>query len=100
MKIDEMYGDEAVLAELGRRIARTRLEQNMTQERLAYEAGVSRPTVQRMEARAPVKLDVFIRILRALQILSDLDHLVPEPLPSPIERMKLHGRERRRATSS
>ena len=49
MQITNQLTDNAVLAELGRRLARTRLQRNMPQEALAKEAGVSVPTVQRIE---------------------------------------------------
>jgi transcriptional regulator with XRE-family HTH domain len=78
-------------------LARTRLERNTSQEQLAIEAGVSKSTVERLESGRDVKLASFIRILRALGLLERLDSLLPEPLPSPIERLKLHGRRRQRA---
>jgi transcriptional regulator with XRE-family HTH domain len=86
-----------VLDELGARLARTRLEQNVSQEQLATEAGVSKSTVERIEAGREVKLTSFVRILRALGQLELLDRLVPEPLPSPIERIRIHGKRRQRA---
>ena len=97
MKIDGRLTDEAVLAELGRRIARTRLERNLTQAQLGEEAGVGLATLQRLEAGSAVKLTSLVRVLRALGSLEALDVLVPEPTPSPIELLKLHGRQRRRA---
>jgi transcriptional regulator with XRE-family HTH domain len=92
--------DEAVLSELGARLERTRLERNLSQRELAAEAGVERKAVQRLEAGEPVKLTSFIRVLRALALLDALDALVPEPLPSPIELLKLRGKRRRRASGT
>jgi transcriptional regulator with XRE-family HTH domain len=89
--------DDAVLTALGARIARTRLERNMSQQQLAVEAGLSKRTLERIEAGEDTKLSNVVRILRALGMLDRLDALVPEPLPSPIEQLKLHGRRRRRA---
>jgi transcriptional regulator with XRE-family HTH domain len=99
MKIEANLSDSAVLEELGERLARTRLERNLSQERLASEAGVSKATVERLEAGEPVKSTSLIRILRALGRLEALDQLLPEPLPSPIERIRLQGRRRQRARS-
>ncbi len=98
MKINQYLTDEAVLTELGERLERTRLERNLTQRTLAAEAGVERKAVQRIEAGEPAKLTSLIRVLRALGLLDGLDRLVPEPVPSPIELLKLHGRSRRRAS--
>lgn len=100
MRIERTNSDEAVLAELGRRLARGRLERNLTQEQLAREAGISKATVERLEAGQPVNSTSLIRVLRSLDRLEGLDVLVPEPLPSPIERIRLKGRERRRAAGS
>jgi transcriptional regulator with XRE-family HTH domain len=97
MKIEALNTDQTVLTELGRRLARTRLERNISQEGLAIEAGVSKSTVERLEAGRPVKLTSFLRVLRALGQVDVLDRLVPEPLPSPIERVRLQGRRRQRA---
>jgi transcriptional regulator with XRE-family HTH domain len=97
MKIESQLTDYAVLAELGRRLARTRLERNLTQAGLGDEAGVGFATVQRIESGQPVKTTSLIRVLRVLERLDALELLVPEPTPSPIERLKLHGKQRQRA---
>lgn len=97
MKIDGQTSDATVLDELGSRLARTRLERNVSQEQLAADAGVSKSTVERIETGREVKLSSFVRILRGLDRLEILDQLLPEPLPSPIERAKLQGRRRQRA---
>jgi len=99
MKIEPNSGDGVVLKEIGERLARTRLERNVTQGALATEAGVSKATVERLEAGEPVKSTNLIRVLRALGLLQGLDRLVPEPLPSPVERLRLQGRRRRRAST-
>ncbi len=98
MKIDSYLADEAVLRELGTRLERTRLERNLTQRELAAASGVERKAVQRIEAGDPVNITSLIRIMRALGLADALDQLVPEPTPSPIELLKLHGRTRRRAS--
>jgi transcriptional regulator with XRE-family HTH domain len=98
MKITQELTDEAVLAELGARIARTRLERNLTQRELAAEAGVERKALQRVEAGESVRVVSLLRLLRALGLLEALDSLVPEPAPSPIELLALQGRRRRRAS--
>jgi transcriptional regulator with XRE-family HTH domain len=97
MKIESNSTDDVVLGELGARLARTRLERNLSQARLAEEAGLSKRTVERLEAGEPVKSNSLVRTLRALGQLDALDRLVPEPLPSPVERLRLEGRRRRRA---
>ncbi len=100
MQIETTISDESVLGELGNRLGRTRLERNWTQAQLAREAGVSKATVERLEAGEPVRSTNLVRVLRALGRLEALDRLVPEPLPQPIERLRLQGRRRRRASGA
>ena len=44
--------DETLLKELGQRIARLRLERNLSQAQLAEQAGISKRTLERLEAGA------------------------------------------------
>lgn len=98
MKIHEIGGDGALLQELGGRLSRRRLELNLTQEEVAQEAGVSKRTVERLEAGHSTQLTPFLRICRALDLLDRFDLLLPEPVPSPMELLRFRGRERKRAT--
>jgi transcriptional regulator with XRE-family HTH domain len=98
VRIANANTDEAVLRELGSRLERTRLERNRTQAELATEAGIGRATLQRLEAGQPGDLSSFVRVLRALGLLEALDRLVPEPTPSPIELLRIQGRQRARAS--
>ena len=97
MKILNIQPDEAVLAELGGRLARIRLDANLTQADLAHEAGVSKRTIERLEAGESTQLGNLLRVLRALDLLGRLDALVPEALPSPVQQLRLEGRPRERA---
>jgi transcriptional regulator with XRE-family HTH domain len=100
MRIHALTSDTAVLGELGQRLARWRLERNLSQAAFAKEAGVGARTVQRLEAGESVQLTNLVRVLRALGLLDALDRLVPEPPPSPIDRLRTAGRERQRAGRS
>ena len=84
---------------LGRRLARHRLNRNLTQSALAAQAGVSTLTVQRIERGHSLQATNLIRILRALGLLDNLDALVPEPAVSPIQQARMRGRIRQRASS-
>lgn len=100
MKITKQATDEAVLSELGGRLAQVRLERNITQAQLAQESGVSKRTVERLESgSAATQLSSFIRICRALDLIERLDLLAPKPVPSPVEQLKLRGRKRQRASA-
>ena len=93
-------GDEAVLEELGRRLGRRRLALQITQAKLADQAGVAKRTVERIEAGAAAQTLSLIRILRVLDLLQGLDQLIPETGPRPMDLLKLKGKERKRASSN
>ena len=90
--------DDAVLVELGNRIARYRLNQNLTQDSLASEAGVSKRTLQRIEHGHSAQVTQWIRLLRALDLLENIETLIPEPVMSPIQQVKMLGKVRKRAS--
>jgi transcriptional regulator with XRE-family HTH domain len=90
--------DRQVLAELGDRLARHRLNRNLTQDQLARKAGVSKRTIVRLENGQSSQVTNLVRVLRALGLLGNLDVLVPAPVASPIEALKAKARERRRAS--
>ena len=69
MKFEENRSDHSTLEELGRRIARYRLNGNWTQAALAREAGVSKRTLHRLEHGDSIQASNLIRILRALDLL-------------------------------
>ncbi len=100
MRIESQLTDETVLSELGERLARLRLGRDLTQRQLGDRAGVARTVVQRVESGEPVTTANLIRVLRALGLLDDLDRLIPESVPSPVQALKLQGRQRRRASGA
>ncbi len=99
MNISRLMTDDAILAEIGNRIARYRIDQQVTQANLAEQAGVSKRTVERVEAGASVQFSTIIRILRALDAMQGLDRMIPEPPVRPMELLKHKGKVRQRASS-
>ena len=99
MRLTNDNSDDAILNEIGNRITRYRLNQNKTQAALALEAGVSNRTMTRVEQGQSVQASNLIRILRALQLIENLDALIPEPVVSPIQQLKMQGKQRKRASS-
>lgn len=98
MKIEGLLTDDAILAVLGGRLAQRRLELQLTQEMLAEQAGVSKRTVERIEAGATAQMSTLIRLLRALELLDRLEALVPEAGPRPMDLAQLKGKARKRAS--
>jgi len=99
MKFLDDSSDEAILKELGNRIVQYRLNRNLTQNALAVEAGVSKRTVIRSEQGHSTQGSNLIRILRALDLLQNLEALIPPPVASPMQQAKMQGKMRKRASS-
>jgi transcriptional regulator with XRE-family HTH domain len=99
MKLSNDNSDDAVLKEIGHRIAQYRLNQDKTQAALAQEAGVSSRTMTRVERGHSVQASSLVRILRALKLLDNFDQLIPEPVVSPVQQLILQGKQRKRASS-
>jgi transcriptional regulator with XRE-family HTH domain len=98
MKLSSLESDTELTQEIGRRMARMRLESNLSQEELAEVAGVSRSAIVNIERGGASRMPIFLRVLRALGQLDEFESAVPELLPSPIEMLELRGHERKRAT--
>ena len=98
MAIDRGTSDAAILKELGDRLARHRLRENLTQAKLAHEAGISKRTPIRRESGESSQLANLIRVLRALDLLGNLESVVPLPSPSPLELLRAKPKDRRRAS--
>ena len=90
--------DETILADIGDRLAAARLSRNLTQAALARDAGISKRTIERLEAGMSVQLTSLIRVLRALDLLAGLDALLPPSRPGPIELLEAGGKPRQRAS--
>ena len=98
MKITGLLTDDAVLAELGARIARRRVEMQLTQAALAEQAGIAKRTLERMEAGQASQLGTLVRVLRVLDAASGLDNLLPETGTRPMDLLKRKGKARKRAS--
>ena len=91
MNITQLLTDDAILVELGQRMARRRLDLQLTQAALAEQAGVAKRTIERIEAGSSAQMSSMIRILRVIDLLAGLDRLIPESQPSPMELLKGKG---------
>jgi transcriptional regulator with XRE-family HTH domain len=98
-KIDfSTTSSEAIIEALCKRVDEIRLSRNLSQVDLAHEAGVSRSTLTRMaDGKAP-SLDSFVRVMMALGLADHLEAMLPDPGVRPVERVRLAGTERKRAS--
>lgn len=98
MKITELLTDDAVLAELGARIASRRVELQLTQAAAAEQAGIAKRTLERLEAGQSSQLLTLVRVLRVLDVAAALDTLIPESGPGPMDLLQRKGKVRQRAS--
>jgi transcriptional regulator with XRE-family HTH domain len=99
MNLKDLMTDDAVLVELGRRLARHRLERNWTQAEMAAQAGLGQATVQRAERGESIQMTSMIKLLRTLELLGALDAAVPESIVLPIAQLEREQRQTRRRAS-
>ncbi|MFT5050058.1 MAG: transcriptional regulator with XRE-family HTH domain [Chlamydiales bacterium] len=99
MKLDQLTPDDAILEELGARLARTRRQQGRSQEDLAKQAGIGVATLRRIEGGRDSQLGSWLKILKALELESSIESLLPESVASPRVEV-LAGKKRRRTKRS
>ena len=99
MTINTLMSDQAVLQEIGRRLALRRVQLELTQAALAEQAGIAKRTVERIEAGHSTQTANLIRIFRVLGLIAGLAVLIPEEGPRPLDLLKLKGKQRQRAST-
>jgi transcriptional regulator with XRE-family HTH domain len=99
MEISKLLSDEAILAELGERITRSRIDLRLTQAEVAEQAGISKRTLERIESGASAQMSSMIRILRVLDLLPRLEQMLPEIGPTPMELLRHKGKARQRVST-
>jgi len=100
MRITSELTDVAVLHEIGDRLERRRIDAGLTQAQLAEEAGISKRTVERIEAGHSTDSVMLLRVLRVLKLFETLDQLVPDLPQSPLMLLEGRGRARKRVGHS
>ena len=94
----EFATTDEILAEIGQRVRRERLNQNLKMATVAERAGVSGIVLNHLENGKGCTLANLIRVLRVLGKLEQLDVLLPEPPLSPIQLAKMRGKIRQKAS--
>ena len=95
MRIISESSDTEVLHELGERLKRLRIASQKTQADLATATGVALRTVKNLESGKDVAFSTILKVLRALDVLQNLDVAIPVMEISPNEIMKM-GKQRER----
>lgn len=99
MKIDQNQNEIFVLKEIGQRIKQHRISLNITQADLADKCGISSSTEVRIENGEDSKFSNYIKILSALNMLDNLNILIPEVQPD-FKSIFEEKQKRKRATPS
>ena len=89
--------DQSIATEIGRRIEQMRLEKNLTQQQIADEIGLSRVSYRKL-VEGGGKFENIIAVLRVLGRLDLVEQFIPEVTFSPMEQLKLKGKQRKRAS--
>ena len=89
MKFDVTMTEDEALRETGKRLAQIRLSRNITQQELARRAGISKRSLERLEAGAAgLRIDVFFAVCGALGVMQGFETLLPEVQLSPQDILK------------
>lgn len=84
MKFNVAMTEDEALREAGRRLAQIRLDRSIMQSELAQRAGVSKRSLERLEAgNGGLRLDVFFAVCGALGLMPNFEMLLPEVELSP-----------------
>ena len=93
--------DQVILERISGKVRKCRLDRNISQKRLAADAGVSLSSIAALEQGNSVSLSTLIPILRALGELELLQPFCDEPVLSPIEYARvMDGRKERQRASA
>jgi len=95
MKIGEYDSNISIVSELGSRLKKYRIALSKTQDDLCNLSGVSIATIKGFENGKGCSLDTFIKLLKALDLCSNLNDVIPVIEMSPNDYAVL-GKERQR----
>ena len=97
IKENHSMTDRAIAREVGHRIDQIRLEQNISQKEVADNVGITVKTYRNI-IDGGGKFESLIAILRVLDHLEMVETFIPESTFSPLELVKMRGKQRVRAS--
>lgn len=92
--------DPAILQELSRRLKELRLRRDIQQKELAENSGVSLGFIQRFERGENISVLNLLKIMRQLDLLENLEQLIPEQPISPMLLKKIQMKKSRKRASN
>ncbi|GAB2796095.1 hypothetical protein GCM10027175_38740 [Hymenobacter latericoloratus] len=90
--------DLAAVKEIGRNLQQIRLNQDISQQELAVQTGLSRLTISQVENGRPASTLTLVQLLRALGRLDVLEVLEESATISPLQAARLARQQRQRAS--
>jgi len=90
---------DELVRELGSRLRSQRLASRVTQQELALRAGVALGAVKKLESDGNTTLQTFVRVVQALSLSADLEHILelkPHTSIAEMERAAAAPRQRAR----
>ena len=90
--------DVAAVREIGRNLQLIRLNQDISQQELAVQTGLSRLTISQVENGRPASSLTLVQLLRALGRLDVLEVLEESATISPLQAARLARQQRQRAS--
>jgi len=90
--------DREIAEDVGKKIRRIRLNENISRDELQLITGVHRKTIGDIENGKNVTLVTLISVLRGLNALHLLDQLAADEIASPVSMAMNKGKVRERAT--
>ncbi|MBO4651698.1 MAG: helix-turn-helix transcriptional regulator [Lachnospiraceae bacterium] len=88
MKIHGTESNTCLMEEIGRRLRGLRVRSSMTQQELSTRAGVPKSMITKAENGTPIRMDVLVELMRALDCLGNLQMLLPEDELTALEMLK------------
>ncbi len=89
--------NEEIKEIIGKRIKDYRIESGYSQSELAKKCGLSVHSVSNIENGRGMNIDALITILRFLNLLTNLENLIPEVEPNPYDIVNgVNNRQRRK----
>lgn len=100
MKIEYLTPNNAILRELGTRLAQIRKQQGYSQLRLANEAGIGVATLRRVEAGRDSQMETWLKLMKSLQMIAAIDDLLPKNYSSPMAEALSNRRTRKKKNNA
>ena len=90
------YNNNEIINILGEKLQAYRISKNISQKELAEKSGINRVSISKIENGSPTSISTLIEIMRALDILDNIDLLFPAVVKSPKEILKEEQKAKKR----